>query len=203
MYTEAQMGEPEVRPVTPQAKNPHCLTVIQPDNTQVSVLEPCSWKRGRERTLDLVAKGVDPFDIRFSTLPDGALSFEGLPMRHVEYALWWTDADRISRYGRSSLSHLTLAGVALYGADWPARMARSLGVPEAHINKWFAQGVLPSWVGPAIYEIVLRNRRKLGRTVHTIARRRPRPKDWPEPRQPIGWRSTPQGESAHYDGDAE
>ena len=94
MYTSDQIGEIRVEPINARTQSQFSLILIQKDNEQVLVLEPCSWNEGRKRTVAMVRGGIDPFDIRFVFRERDHLTTDGLPLRHVNEALWWTSEDQ-------------------------------------------------------------------------------------------------------------
>ncbi|GGC55457.1 hypothetical protein GCM10010994_12900 [Chelatococcus reniformis] len=78
----------------------------------VTVIAPCAWQDGRQRTLEMLAGGVDLRDIRFAQVRrsyegDGAAAWEGRPLRSAIEMLWWTtdDDDRASKLGLTTRAY--------------------------------------------------------------------------------------------------
>lgn len=94
-YTAEQIGDTLVHPINGRTKGRYSLLVVQPlSNQQVVVIEPCDWDAGHKRVQQMVRAGVGPADIRFCWRPDGQLSTDGLPLRPVAEALWWTAVEQ-------------------------------------------------------------------------------------------------------------
>lgn len=94
-YSEEQLGEIRVHPITVKTKGRYSLVVVQPaSNEQVLLLEPCDWDVGRNRVVHMVRAGVDPADIRFCFRPDRCLDTDGLPLQQIDRSLWWTPRDQ-------------------------------------------------------------------------------------------------------------
>lgn len=104
MYTSEQIGDIQVTPITPKTKSQYSLVIIQPGNEQVTVLEPCSQQAGAQRVREMVRRGVDPFDIRFTFRQHDQTQTDGLPLRHVNEALWWTKRDFADALAKNELS---------------------------------------------------------------------------------------------------
>jgi hypothetical protein len=105
-YTPAQIGSTDLRPWSKQTKDRLSLVLIQHgrapghDETQIVLVSPCGWNKGRRKTLELLSAGVDLNDIRFVQVPseysgDAEAAGNGLRLRPATDALWWaTDDDR-------------------------------------------------------------------------------------------------------------
>jgi hypothetical protein len=111
-YTAEQIGPIEVRPFTMSTRQRCAMVLIQRsdtpphDESPVTVIAPCPWQDGRQRTLEMLSRGVDLRDIRFAQVRrsyegDGAAAWEGRPLRSAVEILWWTtdDDDRASKLG--------------------------------------------------------------------------------------------------------
>ncbi|ACB28225.1 hypothetical protein [Methylobacterium radiotolerans] len=110
-YTPEQIGEIRVHPLNTRTKGQYSLVIVQPkSNEQILVLEPCDWDHGRNRVVQMVAAGVDPFDIRFTFRKREQLETDGLPLRPCSEALWWTSRDEERR--QASLADLADVGGA-------------------------------------------------------------------------------------------
>jgi len=104
-YTAEQIGPVEIRPISLRTKDRLALVLVQHghspgyDETQVTLIAPCTWRAGRRRTLELVSRGVDLSDIRAVEIPDNFVgdvgAGDGQPLHHADRLLWWTVGDDI------------------------------------------------------------------------------------------------------------
>lgn len=102
-YTREQIGEIQTGSFSSKTKERLGLVLIQHgqepgrDETQIVIAAPLSWQRGRRRSLELAAAGVDTDDIRVLQVPS---TFEGRlgtcdagRLYSLYWPLWWTVAD--------------------------------------------------------------------------------------------------------------
>ncbi|HEY0205546.1 MAG TPA: hypothetical protein VGC15_15490 [Acetobacteraceae bacterium] len=102
-YTREQIGEVERGSVSSKTKERLGLVLIQHgqehgrDETQIVIAAPLSWQRGRRRSLELIAAGVDPDDIRVfqvaSPFEKPAAVGDAGALHSLYWPLWWTAAD--------------------------------------------------------------------------------------------------------------
>jgi S-ribosylhomocysteine lyase LuxS involved in autoinducer biosynthesis len=93
MYTSDQIGEIEVKPINSRTIDQFSILLIQPNNEQVLVVEPCSWPKAARRVKEMIMREIDPFDIRFTMRNRDQLETDGLPLKHVNEGLFWIRRD--------------------------------------------------------------------------------------------------------------
>jgi hypothetical protein len=103
-YSADQIGPLEIRDYGGRTKERLALVLIQHDRepghdeSQITVISPCSYAEGRTRTLAMIAAGIDIDDIRFVRVPlsyegPGEQAGDGQQLENVWRALWWTTED--------------------------------------------------------------------------------------------------------------
>lgn len=93
MYSPDQIGDIDIRSINLRTIDQFSLILIQPDNEQLLIMEPCSWPKVAQRVKDMISRGVDPFDIRFTMRQRDQIETDGLPLKHLNEGLFWTLRD--------------------------------------------------------------------------------------------------------------
>ena len=66
-YTKDQIGTRSIRQLNSRSKNVYALYVDQGDGSHQPVLVGADWQQCRDKTADLVARGVSRYDIYGTT----------------------------------------------------------------------------------------------------------------------------------------